>query len=144
MLLDFGLLRIASGESWSSGRDDEKALVLISGSAELIWPGEGGDSTGAAARARATRRSVLDEPPSVLHLSEGSEARIVRMVFDNSNAPKAMLVLGEVVAAPGRWSSYPPHRHPHGHAPLPGQTAFMEQLSNKACHLCLNRIIRLT
>jgi 5-deoxy-glucuronate isomerase len=159
MLLDFGLLRIASGDSWSSGRDDEKALLLISGSAELIWPGESGDSTGAAARAGATRRSVFDESPSVLHLSEGSEARIVagpegaelavirtgntrrfpaklyrpedcrseergkgtmretstrivRTVFDNSNAPEAMLVLGEVVAAPGKWSSYPPHHHP--------------------------------
>ena len=159
MLLDFGLLRIAPGDSWSSGNADEKAFLLIAGGAELIWPVEGGVGDHNFASARAARRSVFDESPSVLHLSEGSEARIVagpqgaefavirtgntrrfaarlyrpeycrseergkgtmgetstrivRTVFDNSNAPEAMLVLGEVVAAPGKWSSYPPHHHP--------------------------------
>ncbi len=38
--------------------------------------------------------------------------RLVRTVFDSHNAPKeAKLVLGEVIAFPGRWSSYPPHHH---------------------------------
>ena len=38
--------------------------------------------------------------------------RLVRTVFDRSNAPdKSLLVLGEVVNYPGRWSSYPPHHH---------------------------------
>jgi 5-deoxy-glucuronate isomerase len=38
--------------------------------------------------------------------------RIVRTAFDIRNAPKASrMVLGEVINAPGRWSSYPPHRH---------------------------------
>jgi 5-deoxy-glucuronate isomerase len=38
--------------------------------------------------------------------------RIVRTAFDIRNAPKASrMVLGEVVNFPGRWSSYPPHRH---------------------------------
>jgi 5-deoxy-glucuronate isomerase len=38
--------------------------------------------------------------------------RLVRLVFDRSSAPpEAMLVLGEVVTLPGRWSSYPPHHH---------------------------------
>lgn len=38
--------------------------------------------------------------------------RIVRTAFDIRNAPKpSRMVLGEVVNAPGRWSSYPPHRH---------------------------------
>lgn len=39
--------------------------------------------------------------------------RIVRTIFDKRNAPNAKLVLGEVVTAPGRWSSYPPHHHAH-------------------------------
>ena len=39
--------------------------------------------------------------------------RIVRTVFDGTSAPpQALLVLGEVVNFPGRWSSYPPHHHP--------------------------------
>ena len=38
--------------------------------------------------------------------------RIVRTLFDIRNRPQALLVLGEVVNFPGRWSSYPPHHHP--------------------------------
>lgn len=38
--------------------------------------------------------------------------RIVRTIFDDRNSPDAKLVLGEVITAPGRWSSYPPHHHP--------------------------------
>lgn len=41
-----------------------------------------------------------------------TSTRIVRTVFDNSNAPDANLVVGEVIGFPGRWSSYPPHHHP--------------------------------
>lgn len=37
--------------------------------------------------------------------------RIVRTIFDIRNSPQAKLVLGEVINAPGRWSSYPPHHH---------------------------------
>ena len=39
--------------------------------------------------------------------------RIVRTIFDTRNRPTARLVLGEVINFPGRWSSYPPHHHPH-------------------------------
>ena len=45
-------------------------------------------------------------------LAQGASLRNVRLVFDNGNRPEANLVLGEVVNYPGRWSSYPPHRHP--------------------------------
>lgn len=37
--------------------------------------------------------------------------RLVRTIFDIRNRPHAKLVLGEVVTAPGKWSSYPPHHH---------------------------------
>ena len=40
-----------------------------------------------------------------------TSTRIVRTVFDKSNAPYSNLVLGEVVGYPGKWSSYPPHYH---------------------------------
>ena len=38
--------------------------------------------------------------------------RTVRTVFDGDDAPHSNMVLGEVVAHPGHWSSYPPHSHP--------------------------------
>lgn len=38
--------------------------------------------------------------------------RIVRTVFDYSNAPYSNMVMGEVINYPGRWSSYIPHHHP--------------------------------
>lgn len=42
----------------------------------------------------------------------GASTRIVRTVFDDTNAKRSNLVIGEVIGAPGRWSSYPPHHHP--------------------------------
>lgn len=41
-----------------------------------------------------------------------TSTRIVRTVFDFSNADYANLVVGEVINYPGKWSSYPPHNHP--------------------------------
>lgn len=41
-----------------------------------------------------------------------TSTRIVRTIFDKSNAPYSNLVLGEVITFPGKWSSYPPHHHP--------------------------------
>jgi len=46
-------------------------------------------------------------------LWDDAACRIVRTIFDTRNRPTAKLVLGEVVNFPGRWSSYPPHHHPH-------------------------------
>ena len=45
-------------------------------------------------------------------LMHETSTRIVRTIFDHSNAPYANLVLGEVIGFPGKWSSYPPHHHP--------------------------------
>lgn len=41
-----------------------------------------------------------------------TSTRIVRTVFDHSNASYSNLVVGEVIDYPGKWSSYPPHYHP--------------------------------
>jgi 5-deoxy-glucuronate isomerase len=41
-----------------------------------------------------------------------ASTRLVKTIFDNSNAPYSNLVLGEVIGFPGKWSSYPPHHHP--------------------------------
>ena len=37
--------------------------------------------------------------------------RLIRTVFDYTNAPYSNMVLGEVINFPGRWSSYIPHGH---------------------------------
>ncbi|XP_060085119.1 5-deoxy-glucuronate isomerase-like [Ylistrum balloti] len=43
---------------------------------------------------------------------QDSSTRIVRTVFDAKNATFSEMVLGEVINFPGKWSSYPPHKHP--------------------------------
>jgi len=43
---------------------------------------------------------------------EDAAWRVVRTVFDLRNRPESLMVIGEVVTLPGRWSSYPPHHHP--------------------------------
>ncbi|PAB58243.1 5-deoxy-glucuronate isomerase [Anaeromicrobium sediminis] len=42
----------------------------------------------------------------------GTSRRVVRTIFDYSNAPYSNLVIGEVINYPGKWSSYIPHHHP--------------------------------
>jgi 5-deoxy-glucuronate isomerase len=44
-------------------------------------------------------------------LAQGACEREVRLLFDASTRPFSNLVAGEVVNLPGRWSSWPPHRH---------------------------------
>jgi 5-deoxy-glucuronate isomerase len=41
-----------------------------------------------------------------------TSTRIVRTCFDDTNRSESNLVIGEVIGAPGKWSSYPPHHHP--------------------------------
>lgn len=41
-----------------------------------------------------------------------TSTRIVRTIFDDTNHNESLLVLGEVIGVPGKWSSYPPHHHP--------------------------------
>jgi len=43
---------------------------------------------------------------------DNTSRRVVRTIFDYSNAPYSNLVIGEVINYPGKWSSYPPHHHP--------------------------------
>ena len=43
---------------------------------------------------------------------QDTSTRIVRTIFDASNAPESAMVMGEVINYPGKWSSFPPHDHP--------------------------------
>ena len=150
MLMDFGILRLKKGESYTDGSALEKAFLLVCGKVKFDWAGE---------THTEYRENCFDVPPTALHadkatsvtltcLSEDCEinilrtgndrcfgaklylpqdtpdefrgkglmheasTRIVRTIFDYSNAPYANLVLGEVIGFPGKWSSYPPHHHP--------------------------------
>lgn len=149
-MMDFGILRLKSGQVAIDTDQKERAFLLIKGRVLLEWQGS---------QQEIVRNSILEENPWVLHVPKGIEVkvtgishdseicvtktvndvnftaklytpedcasedrgkgsmqeastRIVRTVFDYSNAPYAKLVLGEVVDYPGKWSSYPPHYHP--------------------------------
>jgi len=154
MLMDFGHLSLAAGQSWTSQAGDERAFLLAGGEITFSWAG----GAHAAGSSRAQRSSLFDEEPTVLSVPASSEVRIeatteaelylvatsnavdfeprlylpadcygeergrgamrgastriVRTVFDDTNAKLSNLVIGEVIGAPGRWSSYPPHHHP--------------------------------
>ncbi len=150
MLMDFFVLRLRKGESYTDGAALEKAFLLVYGEVAFAWD----EKTHTESRA-----NCFDVPPTALHagrdtavtvtcLSDACEidilrtdnerpfparlylprdtpdefrgaglmhetsTRIVRTIFDHSNAPYANLVLGEVIGFPGKWSSYPPHHHP--------------------------------
>ena len=150
LMLDFGILTLRAGETWSCDLELERAFLLIKGSVEFRWNRE---------QRNAVRRSCFDESPSVLHVSAGMKVsieakedaelcieraenekrftarfyepkdvrsdvfgagvlgetsiRTVRTVFDGESDPESNMVLGEVINHPGKWSSYPPHDHPH-------------------------------
>ncbi len=58
-----------------------------------------------------TPKECLSEEFGAGTLNE-TATRTVRTIFDDRNAPKANLVLGEVINHPGKYSSFPPHHHP--------------------------------
>lgn len=58
-----------------------------------------------------TQKDIRSEERGKGTMGETS-TRIVRTVFDITNADYSNLVLGEVITYPGKWSSYPPHHHP--------------------------------
>ena len=57
------------------------------------------------------KQSDLKEEAAGADFMEGTAKRLIRTIFDYSNAPYSNMVLGEVIAQQGRWSSYPPHYH---------------------------------
>ncbi|MDD4573366.1 MAG: 5-deoxy-glucuronate isomerase [Sphaerochaeta sp.] len=150
MLLDFGILAMDKGDTYTCELPLERAYLLIFGEVTFITEG---------VNHLAKRESFLDEAPQVLHVSRTRQVtiqahkktqicvercenktdfpskvytpdnvksdifgagvlneasnRTVRTVFDGEIAPYSNMVLGEVINHPGKWSSYPPHDHPH-------------------------------
>lgn len=100
--------------------ENPEALQLPSGLSVIITAGEGG--------AELCYEACINDKdfPAVYYgkedirndifgagvLNEAS-IRTVRTVFDGENAKFSNMVMGEVINHPGKWSSYPPHDHPH-------------------------------
>ncbi len=148
--LDFGILRLRTGEAWEDAGPRERAFLLIGGAVRFECEG----LEGAAARG-----SMLEEPPATLHAPPGgrvriraraeaelsvhavaalapfpprligpsdvrvqrlgagrfaeSTERVLRTVLDGDADLHSAMTMGEIVSPPGKWSSYPPHHHPH-------------------------------
>jgi 5-deoxy-glucuronate isomerase len=84
--MDFGILRLRSGENYKLSGDREKALLLLCGTLDISWDGK---------PTRASRRSFFDEAPWCLSISAGSEALLTavngdaEISFHSTDNPKA-------------------------------------------------------
>jgi len=94
------VLHLPKGERFSIKSVDQSELAYIATENEAYFPPRlySPDECNSENRGAGTMRET--------------STRIVRTVFDYSNAPYSNLVLGEVIGFPGKWSSYPPHHHP--------------------------------
>ena len=68
-------------------------------------------------RPQVVRPKDVPSEPRGRGIAGGTMHREVRAIFGDPNAPvrppESNIVAGEVVNFPGKWSSYPPHYHPH-------------------------------
>ncbi|NQT60038.1 MAG: 5-deoxy-glucuronate isomerase [Bacteroidetes bacterium] len=67
MLLNFGILKLAAGETWQDSDELERAWILIRGSVEYSWDDQ---------VAMGSRVSCFDENPVVLHVPRGTSVSI--------------------------------------------------------------------
>ena len=149
--MDFGVLHLEGGEAYSSHNTRERLFMLLRGAAVFEWDGR---------QEQAERPSMLEAPPTALHVPagvgvriralgpnteltvhgaenpaafaarfvapedirvaaievrglEGTADRIIRTACDDESSPQSNLAVGELITPAGRWSSYPPHHHPH-------------------------------
>jgi 5-deoxy-glucuronate isomerase len=72
-LMDFGILRLRTGQSYTSKPGKERAFILLGGKAELAWEGK---------KAVVSRESLFDQPPWCLSLPENVEASITAQGAD--------------------------------------------------------------
>ena len=84
MLMDFGILKLGPGESWSSDGPTERAFLLMTGEVTLKWEDTSGTQT-----ADITRKSVLDQEPVALHVPTG-----IPVTVTSGNAESELAVQG--------------------------------------------------
>ncbi|TVR73448.1 MAG: 5-deoxy-glucuronate isomerase [Spirochaetaceae bacterium] len=71
MLMDFGILKLGPGDSWSNNDEKERAFLLMTGHVWFEW--SRGDESGGE---EVVRISLLDEEPTALHVPAGAVVTI--------------------------------------------------------------------
>ena len=73
MLMDFGILRLHKGESWTEAQPLEKAYLLVYGEVRFGWDGQSHTEH---------RENCFDVPPTALHVSKGTTVTITCLSED--------------------------------------------------------------
>jgi len=71
MLMDFGILRLAADEAFSSDDAKERAFLLMTGKVRFQWTGPDGEES-----AEVERTNLLDQEPTALHVPAGTPVTI--------------------------------------------------------------------
>jgi 5-deoxy-glucuronate isomerase len=82
MLMDFGILKLGEGESWSSSEEKERAFLLMTGHVRLEWNGAGS----AGGTEEVHRKSLLDEEPTALHVPAGVTVTVTSLAGESELA----------------------------------------------------------
>jgi 5-deoxy-glucuronate isomerase len=69
-LMDFGILRLKAGQSYTSEPGKERAFILLRGKVELSWDGK---------KQTVSRDSLFDQPPWCLSLPSGAGANVTAL-----------------------------------------------------------------
>lgn len=102
MLMDFGILKLGQGESWSNSEEKERAFLLMTGDVGLEWNEPDATDGG---REEIRRKSLLDEEPTALHVPAGVTVTVtslsgeselaVQMVRNDKSFPARLWRPGE-------------------------------------------------
>ncbi|MFW5642804.1 MAG: 5-deoxy-glucuronate isomerase [Alkalispirochaeta sp.] len=71
MLMDFGILKLAADEAFSSDDAKERAFLLMTGKVRFQWTGPDGEES-----AEVERTNLLDQEPTALHVPTGTPVTI--------------------------------------------------------------------
>lgn len=76
MLMDFGILKLEEGKSFSTDEEKERAFLLMTGSVRFEWAA---DAAADRSSEEITRKSLLDEEPTALHVPAGAAVTITSL-----------------------------------------------------------------
>lgn len=96
MLMDFGILKLGPGDSYTNSDEKERAYLLMTGSLRFQW--KAGDRIETAEVLRST---LLDEEPTALHVPAGAQVTLTALDRETEIALQA--VKNERSFAPKLW-----------------------------------------